>query len=98
VGREVIRFWNRLDRLGRALLVGGHLGGVAGLVVMILTWHSYWSQYVATNVLPPSVWTLVGMAVMHLRLHAKLDANHQDIKQHVTASTGGSDGNNHSEA
>lgn len=88
----MIRLWKRLDRLGRTLLVGGHLGAAGGLAVMALTWHSYWSQYVAQNVLPPSLWTLVGIAVAQLRLHAKLDAHHEDMKQHVTASTGGTDG------
>lgn len=48
-------------------------------------WHGYWQQYVATNVLPPSLWTLVGLAIAHLQLHRKLDANHEDMKQHVTA-------------
>ena len=87
----MIRWWRRLDRRGRLIVAAGHLLAAVGMAALVYWWDTYWSQYVATNVLPPSLWTLVGIFIAHLRLHAKLDANHEDMKQHVTASTGGSD-------
>lgn len=80
----MIRWWSGLDRLGQVLVIAGLLAAAAGLAGLALTWHTYWAQYVATNVLPPSLWTLVGIAIAHLQLHRKLDAHHEDMKQHVS--------------
>lgn len=88
----MIAWWRRLDRRGKLIVGGLHLAGALMLAAIGYWWDTYAAQYVAQNVLPPSVWTLVGMAFMHVRLHAKLDENHEDMKQHVTASTGGTDG------
>jgi hypothetical protein len=42
-------------------------------------------QYVLQNVLPPSFWTLLGLGLAHIRTHRKLDAQHEAMRQHVTA-------------
>lgn len=47
-------------------------------------WHTYWVQYVAQNMLPPSVWTLLGIGLAHLHTHRKLDRHHEDMKKHVS--------------
>jgi hypothetical protein len=80
----VIAWWRRLDRRGRVIVGAGHLLSAAGIWAMARWWPSYAVQYVAQNVLPPSVWTLVGIAIAHVRLHAKLDEHHEDMKQHVS--------------
>jgi|NitcycUWG012K212_1040340.scaffolds.fasta_scaffold00721_1 hypothetical protein len=59
--------------------------------------HALWND-LWPNAIAPSVWTLVGIAASHVRQERKHDARHEDMKQHVTAATGGSDGNDHSEA
>jgi hypothetical protein len=97
---KAVRWFHRLDGRGRLILVAGHLLAAAATAGIVWAWDSYAAQYVVQNVLPPSVWTLVGIAVAQLRTHAKLEAQekraderHDDMKQHVTASTGGSDAN-----
>ena len=85
----MIAWWRRLDRRGRLIVAIAHVLTGLGTAALVYWWDTYWGQWVGSNVLPPSVWTLVGIAVAHLRLHAKIDANHEDMKQHVTASTGG---------
>ena len=51
-------------------------------------WSSIWN-YILQNVLPPSFWTLTGLAYGYVRTHRKLDAQHEALKQHVTSATGG---------
>lgn len=89
----MIGWWRRLDRRGQLLVAAGHLLAAIGIAALVYWWDDYWSQYVATNMLPPSVWTLVGLAVSHLLHERKQDERHDDMKLHVTASTGGSDAN-----
>jgi peptidoglycan/LPS O-acetylase OafA/YrhL len=98
----VIRWWRRLDRRGRLMVAAGHVLAAASTAAIVYWWQSYAAQYVVSNVLPPSVWTLVGIAAAQLRTHAKLEAQekraderHDDMKQHVTATAGGSDGGEH---
>jgi hypothetical protein len=43
----------------------------------------YWVQYVLQNVMPPSFWTLTGMAFSYWRLHKKLDRHHASFKAHL---------------
>jgi hypothetical protein len=71
-----------------AILAAGAVA-VGGVVCLVRWWDSYWAQYVAQNMLPPSVWTLVGIVIAHVRLHAKLDEHHEDMKAHVSGVAGG---------
>ena len=41
------------------------------------------------NMFAPSVITLAAVAVSHIRAHRQRERHHEDMKQHVTASTGG---------
>lgn len=85
----MIRWWKRLDRRGRVIVVAGHALAAVGMAALVYWWDDYWSQYVAQNMLPPSVWTLVGLAVSHLLHERKQDERHDDMKQHVTERTSG---------
>lgn len=77
----------RLDRFARWSVILGLACAAIATEALVYWWHTYWAQYVVQNVLPPSLWTLVGLAIAHLRLHAKLDGHHEDMKQHVTTVT-----------
>jgi hypothetical protein len=50
------------------------------------------------NTIAPSAWTLAAVIVSHVKAARQRERHHEDMKQHVTAATGGSDGNDHSEA
>ena len=50
------------------------------------------------NTLAPSVWPLAAVIISHVKQHRAHERRHAELKQHVTAATGGSDGNDHSEA
>lgn len=80
----IARWWRSLDRTGRGLVAAGHLA--AGLLTWWLAagWHGYWQQYVMTNVLPPSAWSIAAIIWAKVGLHRKLEANHEDMKQHVS--------------
>jgi len=87
-----VRWFRRLDRRGRLLVAAGHLIVAVGLAALVWWWDTYWAQYVAENILPPSGETLIAIYIVHLKLHVKLDAQeqragerHDDMKQHVTA-------------
>lgn len=82
------RWWARLDRTGHLLVIAGAVLLVLVVLVLVATWDTYWSQYAVQNVLPPSVWTLVGIGLAHLQLHKKLDAQHEDMKKHVSREAG----------
>lgn len=84
----IARWWRSLDRTGRGLVLAGLLTTALLAWWLAAGWRGYWEQYVATNVLPPSLWTLFGIAIAHLQLHRKLDDQHQDMKRHVTERTG----------
>jgi hypothetical protein len=84
----IARWWRGLDRLGRRIVLSGAATAGVGIVALVHWWDTYWGQWVAGNVLPPSLWTLVGIAIAHLQLHRKLDAHHEALKQHVTERTG----------
>lgn len=43
-------------------------------------WDSLWPNTVA-----PSAWTLLAVAVGHVRAARQRERHHQDLKQHVTA-------------
>lgn len=45
-------------------------------------WDSLWP-----NMIAPSLWTLLGIGIAHVRTHRKLDAHHEDLKQHVSQET-----------
>jgi hypothetical protein len=81
------RWWTRLDRTGRLLVVAGAVLVVLAIVALVASWDTYWSQYVVNNVFPPSLWTLLGIGIAHVRTHRKLDAQHEAMKQHVTRET-----------
>lgn len=81
-------WWRRLDRLGHMVVIAGVLVLAVGLTAVTWWWNTYWGQWVSQNVLPPSLWTLLGIGIAHLQLHKKLDAHHEDMKQHVTERTG----------
>lgn len=51
-------------------------------------WHNSVVQYLWQNVFPPSFWTLLGLVAGHVRTHRKLDAHHEDMKQHVSREAG----------
>lgn len=53
-------------------------------------WDSLWPNTVA-----PSVWTLLAVIVSHVRATGQRRRNHEDMKKHVTAATGGSAGEDH---
>lgn len=55
-----------------------------GVAIAAGQWQSYWVQWLVGNVLPPSFWTLLGIGIAHLQLHRKLDAHHEDMKQHIS--------------
>lgn len=59
-----------------------------GAVAEILWWGTYWGQWIGSNVLPPSFWTLAGVGAAHLHGQWKADQRHQDLKAHVTEQTG----------
>lgn len=44
------------------------------------------------NVFAPSVWVLPAVVISHVKAARQRERHHQDMKQHVTAATGGSDG------
>jgi hypothetical protein len=90
-----VRWFRRLDRRGQLLVASGHVIVAVGTAALAYWWTTYWAQYVATNMLPPSVWTLVGLAVSHLLHERKQDERHDDLKQHVTATAGGDPGEDH---
>lgn len=54
----------------------------------VVWWNTYWGQYIGQNVLPPSIWTLVGVGAAHMHGQWKADQRHQDLKDHVTEQTG----------
>lgn len=85
------RWWSRLDRVGHLLVAAGVVLIALVIFALVATWDTTASQYVINNVLPPSVWTLVGIGIAHVRTHRKLDAQdrkldaqHEAMKQHVT--------------
>ena len=60
-----------------------------------MNWQNYWVQWWVQNVLPPSFWTLVGIAASHVAQRRRQDGqhdermrqaerHHQDLKTHVT--------------
>ena len=56
--------------------------------------HSFWND-LWPNVVAPSVWTLLAIAVSHVKRARQAERHHQDMKRHVAA-TGGTvreDGN-----
>lgn len=86
----------RLNSFGWVLVIAGLCSAAAGIEALVYWWDTYWAQWVAQNVLPPSVWTLLGVGLAHLHTHRKLDAQnadaaarHEDLKQHVTVRTTG---------
>lgn len=80
----MIARWRALDRPGRLIVAAGTLAVALGLAAIVVWWHTYWAQYVVQNMLPPSVWTLVGLAAAHLHHEYKADQRHEDLKQHVS--------------
>jgi len=50
------------------------------------------------NMFAPSAITLAAVAISHVKAARQRQRHHEELKQHVTAATGGSDGNDHSEA
>lgn len=60
---------------------------------MILHWlnvHLWGPMW--PNMFAPSAITLAAVAVSHIKARRQRERHHEDMKQHVTASTGGSDG------
>lgn len=45
-------------------------------------WSATWN-WIWNDVLPPSFWSILAVAVSHVRTHSKLDAQHEAMKQHV---------------
>jgi len=51
------------------------------------------------NMLSPSLITLAGVVISHVKAARQRERHHQDMKQHVTASVaGGSQGEDHAES
>lgn len=50
------------------------------------------------NMFAPSMITLAAVVISHVRQHRHHERRHEELKQHVTNSTGGAGGNDHSEA
>jgi hypothetical protein len=65
--------------------------------VIAIHLHALWND-LWPNTVAPSAWTLLAVIASHVRAARQRERHHQDMKQHVTAATGGSDGNDHSEA
>jgi ABC-type sugar transport system permease subunit len=59
----LLRWWRGLDRLGHRIVLTGAAAAVLGIVALVHWWDTYWGQWVAGNVLPPSLWTLAGIAI-----------------------------------
>lgn len=77
------------------IVAAGHLLAALVTVAVVCWWSSYAAQYFVQDVMPPSFWTLVAFVVSHLLHKRQADERHEDIKQHVTASTGGTDDGQH---
>lgn len=54
--------------------------------------HALWSEY-GPNVVSPSAWTIVALVIGHVKAARQRERHHEDLKQHVTATAGGADGN-----
>jgi hypothetical protein len=50
------------------------------------------------NMFAPSASTVIAVAVSHVKAARQRERHHQDMKQHVTNSTGGPDGQNNGNA
>lgn len=53
-------------------------------------WSPMWP-----NMFAPSAITLIAVAVSHVKAARQRERHHEDMKQHVTASTGGNPGEGH---
>lgn len=63
---------------------------------MIIHWLNVelWSP-MWPNMFAPSAITLAAVLVSHVKAARQRERHHEDMKQHVTATAGGSDGNDH---
>jgi len=48
-------------------------------------WNAYWTQWFVGNVLPPSLWTLVGIGLAHVNMRKHVSAKHEELKAHVSS-------------
>jgi DMSO/TMAO reductase YedYZ heme-binding membrane subunit len=53
-----------------------------------LSWlHALWND-LWPNTVAPSIWTLLAVAVSHVRAARQRQRHHEDMKQHVTSTMG----------
>lgn len=91
----MIAWWRRLDRRGRLIVAAGHVLAAVVTAAVAWWWSSYAAQYFVQNVMPPSAWTIAGLVVSHLLHKRQADERHEDIRQHVTNTSGGNAGADH---
>ena len=62
---------------------------------MIAHLHALWND-LWPNAVAPSVWTLLAVITSHVRTGRRQQQRHEDLKQHVTNSTGAASGQDNS--
>jgi hypothetical protein len=73
---------SRLDVITVALFLAA-LTAILGFAIAAGEWQDYWVQFVVGNVLPPSLWTLLGITVAYVRMHRHVTAQHEATTAHV---------------
>jgi len=65
--------------------------------VIAIHLHALWND-LWPNTVAPSAWTLLAVVASHVRAARQRERHHQDMKQHVTNTAGGSVGQDDSNA
>lgn len=59
--------WRSLGTRARAAVLAAALFAAVATAAIITWWDTWVTQYFVQNVLPPSLWTLVGIGLAHAR-------------------------------